>query len=270
MTTVRRLASNCLLVEEMNIPWAKPEEDYRVELVDVRDAKSRQEDEQNEVPEDKVGGEETQLGNLAKELTARLGHGVPAHGIPLTRPPCNVRLVRLELTSESKRDDQLEDESLERHDGDHAQESLSEDPTFQEEHHLEEGEQHEDGNTVSNGGQDGAKLLAAHAKKRTHAAGHAKENTSYTSIDRNWSEGNSCDTDEGICLGNRLPLVLRCEDSYLRIDEQVRNQSDSDQDKRTEDLSHEDVGESGTRGISRQLGRRITKCFSLVTCDART
>ena len=57
-----------------DIPWSKPEEHHRVELVDVGYAYSGQHNEQEEVPEDEVTGEHAQFRDLAEELTAWLGH----------------------------------------------------------------------------------------------------------------------------------------------------------------------------------------------------
>lgn len=70
--------------------------------------------------QDEVGSEHAKLTDLAEELTTRLRHSMPAHGVPFAGPPGNVGSVSLELSSQCKRNDELEDESLDGNDGDHA------------------------------------------------------------------------------------------------------------------------------------------------------
>ena len=91
-----------------------------MELVHVRNAQGRQHDKQDEVTEDKVRREVTQFGNLAKELTARLGHGVPPHTVPFSSPPSNVGRVMFELTCQGKSDDELVEPALDSDDSNHA------------------------------------------------------------------------------------------------------------------------------------------------------
>lgn len=43
-----------------------------MELVNVRQAQSRQHDEQDDVSENEIGGEESKLGDLAEEFSSRL------------------------------------------------------------------------------------------------------------------------------------------------------------------------------------------------------
>ena len=111
--------------------------------------------------EDKVGSEIAKFSDLAKELTARLGDGVPTKCVPLAGPPRNVRRVRFELAREGQCDDELVHEALDGDDGDHSQQSLGETPTLKEEHDFEECEEHDDGYGVSDGSKDRTEFLAA-------------------------------------------------------------------------------------------------------------
>jgi len=87
-----------------------------MELVGVGDGESGQHEEENDVAQNEVGSEITQLGNLAKELTARLGQRMPPHVVPFTGPPGDVGFIMLELTGQSQGNDQLVNEALDRHD----------------------------------------------------------------------------------------------------------------------------------------------------------
>lgn len=74
----------------MNLPWTKPEENDRVELVDIRNTEGRKHEEKKYMSQDEVASEITELGNLAEELTAGLRERVPTHVVPLTGPPSDV------------------------------------------------------------------------------------------------------------------------------------------------------------------------------------
>lgn len=125
--------------------------------------------------EQEIAREIAKLRDLTQELTTRLRQRVPAHGVPFTSPPRDIRRVRLELTGERERNDELVHEALDGKHGDHAQDGLCETPRLEEEHDLEEGDEHDDSNGVSDGREDGAEFLAAHAEKRTHATRHTEE-----------------------------------------------------------------------------------------------
>ena len=88
--------------------------------------------------QNEVGSEEPKLGDLAKELTARLGESVPPHGVPFTSPPGDVGGIALELASESQRDDELEEEALNGDHGDHAGQSPRENEALEEHQNNEE------------------------------------------------------------------------------------------------------------------------------------
>ena len=62
--------------------------------------------------QNKIGREHGKFSDLAEEFTSRLSDCVPSHGIPLSAPEGNVRGVRLELTSQTGRNDQLDKEPL--------------------------------------------------------------------------------------------------------------------------------------------------------------
>lgn len=98
--------------------------------------------------EDEVTGKHAKLGNLAEELAAGLRERVPAHVVPLAGPPGNIGRIRLELTRQSERNDQLEHKALDGDGGDHAEEHAWETESFEEEHDFEQGEHHHHCNAV--------------------------------------------------------------------------------------------------------------------------
>ena len=59
---------------------------------------------------------------------------------------------------------------------------------------LEQGQEHDDGDAVSDGGKHGAELLAAHAEERAHTASHAEEANGHTGVD-----GDGSERDDGEC-----------------------------------------------------------------------
>lgn len=131
-----------------HIPRTQPEQNDGVELVGVGNGQSRQHKEKNDVTQDEIGSEVTQLGNLAQEFTARLGEGVPTHVVPFTSPPSDVGLIVLELTGKGERNNQLVDEALDGHGGDHARDSSRPAEGLQDEQNLEEDKQNDDSNSV--------------------------------------------------------------------------------------------------------------------------
>ena len=172
---------------------------------------------------------------------------MPTHRVPFAGPPSDIGCILLELTGERQRDDQLQDESLKCNDGNHAQQSPREVPSFEEEHDFEESQEHDDSNTVCNSSKDGAEFLAAHAEHGSHAASHTKQACKDTCINCKRSKGHNCDTDKRIC---RFGVVL---DTGLSIDVQVRDQGQGNKDDRTHELPEEHAGEVCSRNIAGKL-----------------
>lgn len=84
--------------------------------------------------EQEVVRPERHLHNLDDELASRLGHRGRAEtaAVPLTSPPCAVRLVVLELTSEEDGDQELLNGALNGHDGDDTQDRMRDVPELEE------------------------------------------------------------------------------------------------------------------------------------------
>ena len=146
-----------------------------MELVGIGNGESRQHEEEDGVPENEIGGEVTQLSNLAEELTPRLGEGVPSHVVPLAGPPSDVGLVILELTGEGQGDDKLVDEPLDCHHGNHTGDGTGPIERFKDEQNLEEDDEDYDSDSMRNRRQNCTKLLAAHTEDGSHTASHTKE-----------------------------------------------------------------------------------------------
>lgn len=123
-------------------------------LVDLWDGNNRQHDEKKNMAEDEIASEHSKLRDLAKEFTSGLRHRMPSHGIPFTSPESDVRRVVLEFSCQSQGDDELVDKSLNGSGSDHAKQGLGEYKTFQEEHDFENNDEHNDGHTVGDGGED--------------------------------------------------------------------------------------------------------------------
>lgn len=157
-----------------DLPWSKPEEHDGVSFVYVRQYNDRKHYEEEKVAKYKVSGKESQFGDLAEIFSPGLGERVPSHIVPFPVPPGNVGGIGFELAGQSKGNDQLQYESLECNDRDHAKQRLREDKSLEEEHDLEEGEEHNDRYAVRNGSEDRAELLATHTEKGSHAASHSK------------------------------------------------------------------------------------------------
>ena len=147
----------------LDVPGTKPEEHDGMELVGIGNQQHREHEEEQEMPEDEVGGKHAEFANLAEELTTRLCDRVPAHRVPFTRPPSNVGCVSLEFTGQDQGDDQFEEESLNGGHSDHSRQGLGKAEVLQEHHDHKEKEQHDHGHGVGNGGQNSTELLAAHA-----------------------------------------------------------------------------------------------------------
>jgi len=244
-----------------------------MEGVDVRDQERRKHEEQQQVTQAEVRREVSQLSDLTQELTARLREAHPSHAVPFTGPPSNVGRVGSELTSEGQSNDKLVDETLDRERGDHADKHLGEAPSLKEEHDLPHDDKDNNGDGVSDSGQDSTEFFAAHAENGSHTASHHKEDSRNTSIDTNRSECNDSDTNEGVGplqVGVRCVRVDGTSRSSSRVDVKVRNESHSNEEKGTDNLSEEDVTEAGTRRISRQFGGRLTKHLLLKSGDAGT
>lgn len=158
-----------------------------MELVNVRNEEGWQHEEQDEVAEDEVSSEEAHFGDLAQEFTSWLRERVPTERVPFASPPCYVGGVRAEFSGERKGNDELVDEALNGDNGNHAQQSLDKAKALQENHDFPEDEEHDDCNSVGNGGQHSTELLAAHAEDWTHTTCHAEEANSNTSVDTNGS-----------------------------------------------------------------------------------
>lgn len=137
-----------------HLPGSKPEKHDGVDFVYVRQYNDRKHYEEDQVPEDKISRKQAEFGDLAEIFSPRLRKRVPSHIVPFPVPPGNVGGIGLELASESKGDDQLQDESLERNDCNHAKQRLREYESFEEEHDFKESEEHNDGYSMSDGSED--------------------------------------------------------------------------------------------------------------------
>lgn len=232
----------------LNVPRPQPEKDDRVELVDVGDAESRKHDEEDKMAQDEVTREVAELGNLTEEFSARLGKRVPAHVVPFSGPPSNVRLVMLELSGQGEGDDKLVDEALDCSGSDHSQDHARPRPALEEEHDFEDDKQNDDSNGVCNGGEDSTEFLAAHAEDGTHTASHTEEHTRDTRVDTNGTESDDRNTNHGI----RCARVV-VGDTSSRVDVEVGNQSYSNLDERSNDFTEENVRELGPGNIAGSL-----------------
>ena len=105
-----------------------------MDAVDERYQRRDREEHQQEVAEQEVVRPERHLHNLDDEFASRLGHRRRAEAatVPLTGPPCAVRLVVLELTREEYRDEELLDRALDGHDGDDTQNCVRDIPKLKE------------------------------------------------------------------------------------------------------------------------------------------
>ena len=242
------------------VPWAKPEEHDRVELVDVWDGEDWKHEEEQEVPQDEICRKHAEFRDLAEILSAWLRKRAPAHRIPFASPPSDVCRIRSELTSQSQGDDQFEDKSLQSNDSNHAQQSSCEYPSFQKEHDFKEGKQHDHSHTMCNSCEDRPKFLATHTEDRTHTAGHTEKACQDARINSDGSECNCGNTDE-------RASGLGAPDPSLCIDEEVWDKGHGNQQQRTQNLGNKDVGKMSSRHITRQLRRRLSKLLLLVPDD---
>ena len=125
---------------------------------------------------------------------------------------------------------------------------------------------------MRNTGKDSTEFLAAHAEHGPHAASHAEEHDGNTGVDGNGTEGDKNQTNDGVRRGDVDVghVGVGLENTNSGVHEQVRQNGNTDEDERTNDLSEEDVGELRTRCVARKLGRGITKGLALETCKAST
>ena len=198
---------------------------------------------------------------------------MPAHSVPLSCPPRDVGSVGLELTSESADDDDLEEESLDGDDCNHTRQGSGEAEALEEHENNEEDEEDEDSDGVGNGSQNRTELLAAHAEKGSRATSQCKHTSQDTGVDGDGSQSDESNTDQGTgldrsgkvasLLGGIAPVI----NTGLGVDEEEGDESNGNQNERTKDLAHEDVGEVSTRNIARELGRWISENLALETSD---
>ena len=107
---------------------------HRVELVDEWNEHRRRHDDQEQVGKKEVGGPEGHLDDLDHKLTGRLRERRRAETttIPLSRPPCLVGLLVLQLTREEDGDEDLLDSALNRNNGDDTEHSVRRVPELEE------------------------------------------------------------------------------------------------------------------------------------------
>lgn len=102
--------------------------------IEVRNQDRDRQDEHQEVPNEQVRAPQAQLDDLHHELSRRLRDGVVAQptSVPATSPPCSVRLVVLELTSEEDGDEEFVDGTLDKDGGDETEDCVRGVPGFEE------------------------------------------------------------------------------------------------------------------------------------------
>ena len=173
----------------------------------------------------------------------------------------------LELTSQCQTNDQLVDESLNGNHGNHAENTTRPRPSLKEEHDLKDGKQDDNSDGVSNGSEDGTKLLAAHAEEGTHTAGHTKERTRDTGVNADGTESHNGNSQNSV----RLIFIRRCLlDTGSGVDLEVWDNGDTDQDQRDEYFAVEDVRNARPWHITGAFLRRNTEQLTLVTGDTGT
>ena len=240
--------------------------------VDIGDQDDGCHEEQEHMTKDEVRSEEAHLGHLTKQLTAGLGHRVQTQSVPFPGPEGDVASISLELSSECKVDNELVEPSLDGDDGDHAQKRLREAESLEEKHNLEEGKEHDDSHGVGNGGKDRPKLLATHTEQRAHTTSHPEEHGTDTEVHSHWGKGDHANTNnrsswQQVLVSHLLVAVVFLSQSSLRVDEQVRNQGDENQNERSDNLVEDGVAELGTRDIAGELLGRVSQSLTLVTGD---
>jgi len=157
--------------------WSKPEQHDGMELVRIRNQQDWKHEEEKDMSQNEVGGEHSQLSNLAEEFTTRLADSVPSHGVPFTSPPSDIGGIGLEFSSKGERDDELEDESLNSDHSNHTGQSPREAEALEEHEDHEEDKEDNDGDGVSNSSQNGTEFLAAHAEERSSTASEREESS---------------------------------------------------------------------------------------------
>jgi hypothetical protein len=190
--------------------------------------------------QDEVTSKEAELSDLAEELSGGLRQCAPAHRVPLARPESNVGLVGLHLPGKSKSDDELQEESLDGNDRNHAAERPGEVEALEGIHDLEEYQHHDNCKGVRDGSEDATELLAAHAEEGTHTTSHREEHRADTRVDSDRTECNDGDPNERCRRRGRVVILFqnttRVVDSGLSIDEEVRDQGDGNQQQRGDDF----------------------------------
>ena len=91
-------------------------------LVNAWDQQGRRQDDEQQVPQQKVGTPQVEFDGLHDEFSCRLGENgrSESSSVPLAGPPSSVGLVVLELTSQHDRDEDLVQRALNTDDGDKA------------------------------------------------------------------------------------------------------------------------------------------------------
>ena len=236
-------------------------------------------EEHDEVAEQEVGPKKAKLCDFAQEFASWLRHRVPSHAVPFAGPPSNVCGVTLEFPCEGQGNDQLVNEALNGNGSDDTNENLGETETFENHEDLEEYEQDDDRNSVSNRSKDRPELLTADAEDRTHAACATEKTSSNASVDSNRRKGDDSNPDQGVTRLDFLALILLdwlpgsaalvCSAS-LCVDIQVRDQCCRNEDQRRKDITPENVAERSSRSIRSAFVGRFANDFALVSSDTST
>lgn len=253
--------------------WSEPEEHDAVETVGEWDDEDWELEEEDEVAQDAVGGEETHLRRLAEKLTCRLGHSVETESVPFTGPESDVTSIGFELSSQREGDEQLVDESLDGGDGNQSEHGTGKAETLEEPKYLKEDNQHESGDSVGYAGENGTEFLAAHCEDWTHATSHGEENSADSEIDNDRTDRNDGNTDEGTGRNGGSggwAVTAGFGDTGLGVDEKVWDQSNDDETQRTDDLVPDDVGNLRSWDVPGELFGWVAEVLSLVTCDSGT
>lgn len=125
---------------------------------------------------DEVGRVQSHFDDLDDELSSGLTKDMCAQSTvePDTGPPRSVGFVVLEFSRKEDGDQELEDESLNRDDGNHAKDDVRSVPHLKPPHEFEEGNETDDGTKVGNGGHNSTKLVrvAVQLHKREEGLAH--------------------------------------------------------------------------------------------------
>jgi hypothetical protein len=135
-----------------------------VEHVDLGNQDDRCHEKEQPMTQNEIGCEHGQFGDLAEKLSSRLRDGVSSHGVPLSGPESNVGSVALEFTGKGKRHNELDEKALDASDGDHTRQCAGKVEALENKHTQEGDQQEYNSSSVSDTGENTAKLLAAHAE----------------------------------------------------------------------------------------------------------